>query len=45
MAEFRVVGVAAYVKAVAKIMKSGTIYQIGIRSVAVSEKWTLSQNS
>ena len=32
------VGVSRVAKAVAKIMKSGTLYQIGIRSVAVSEK-------
>ena len=38
MAESGTVGVVACMKAVAKIMKSGTLYQIGIRSVAVSEK-------
>ena len=32
------VGVSRVVKAVAKIIKSGTLYQIGIGSVAVSEK-------
>ena len=32
------IGVAEYKKAVAKIMKSGTLYCIGIRSVVVLEK-------
>ena len=32
------VRVSRVAKAVAKIMKSGTLYQIGIRSVAVSEE-------
>ena len=37
MAEFGAVGVAEYVKAIAKMKKFGTLYRIGIRSVAVSE--------
>ena len=37
VAESGEVGVAEYEKAVTKLMKSGTLYHIGIRSVAVSE--------
>ena len=37
MAEFGVVGIMEYMKAVAKTQTSGTKYQIGIRNFAVSE--------
>jgi hypothetical protein len=37
VAEFRVVGIAEYMKAVAKTQTSRTKYRIGVRNVAVSE--------
>jgi hypothetical protein len=37
VAEFRVVGITEYMKAVAKTRTSGTKCQIGVRNIAVSE--------
>ena len=38
MAEYGTIGVAEYGEAIAKMMRSGTLYQIGVRNVAVSGK-------